>query len=94
MQVFLAPRPISADNEGMASRQLMIRAIEKAKADKMLKDKAREVACALKDALPAGYGFLLVITDDGEGSESFVSDFSRERAIQVARSVLAQLEGS
>lgn len=76
------------------TRKLLIKSIEKAKAEKMLKEKTREVATALRDSLPEGYGFLLVITDERDGSESVVTDFERERAVRMLRSVLAQLEGS
>ncbi len=72
------------------SGKLLLGAINKDLVAKMLKDKGRELAQAMREALPLNYKFLVVL-QDGEQT-AFFSDSDRADAIRALKSVLAELE--
>lgn len=74
-----------------ASKQVLLGAIGKEMAKRMLKEKGRELAGALREALPVGQRSLVVLSDGA--TTAFFSDSSREEVVAMLREVLAELEG-
>lgn len=73
------------------SGKLILGHVHKDLAAKMLKDKGRELAAALRDALPESYSFFVVL---GDGTQTaFFSDSEKDEAIRSLRAALAELEG-
>lgn len=75
-----------------SSKKLLLGTISKDLAAKMLKDKGRDLAGALREALPESYAFVVVLEHDG--AIAFFSDSDRAAAIRALRQVLRELEGS
>ncbi len=75
-----------------ATRKLLLGTITKDLAAKLLRDKGRELAAALRSALPSSYGFVVVLRGDDDAL-AFFSDSEREEAARMMRTVLAKLEG-
>lgn len=74
------------------SKTLLLGTLGRDLAAKLLKDKGRELAIALREALPESYSFLVVL-GDGE-ARAFFSDSERADVIKSLRSVLAELEAA
>lgn len=83
-EAYAAPMPVS--------NKILIGPVHKELAACMLKDKGRELAGAIRDGLPEGYEYLVVLKEND--TLAFFSDCSREQAIRSLREVLAELEGS
>lgn len=73
-----------------ASKKLLLGTIHKDLAAKMMKEKGRDLAHAIRDALPESYQYL-VLLKEGE-NVAFFTDADRDEAIRALRKTLAQLE--
>jgi hypothetical protein len=71
------------------SRQMVLGAVVRELAGKALRDRGRELALAIREALPEEYGYVLVLRSDD--SSSYFTDSTREEAIEVLEKVLADL---
>jgi hypothetical protein len=72
------------------TRKLLLGSITKDLVAKMLKDKGRELAGAIRSALPNEYGYMVILKTGG--STAFFTDGEKAEAIQTLREVLATLE--
>lgn len=73
------------------SKKILLGAINKDLAARLLKEKGRELVGAVRDALPADYEYLVVLKQGG--SLAFFTDSSREDAVRMLREVLDELGG-
>lgn len=76
----------------MATTKKIVSVGSKDEAKALLKDKGRELAAALRDAVPFGHGFMLILSSDN--GVVFFTDSPRPEAIRTIKEVLAHLEGS
>jgi hypothetical protein len=72
------------------SRKLMLGAISKELAAKYLKDRGRELAEAIRGALPEGYFYVLALRDGDD--VAYFSDSELDQAIDMLEKVLGQLK--
>lgn len=73
------------------TKKLLIGDVDRALAEKAMRDRGRELAGAIREGLPEGTRFVLVLGDDD--GESFFSDSERGVAAGMLRRVLLRLWG-
>lgn len=76
----------------MATTKRIVSVSTKEEAKELLKTKGRELAAALREAVPHGHGYMLILSS--ESGVVFFTDSPRTEAIRTMREVLAHLEGS
>ncbi len=75
-----------------ASKKLLIGTINRELASKMMKDRGRDLAGAIRDALPENYRYMVLLQEGP--NVAFFTDSERAEAIRSLRQVLQELEGS
>lgn len=75
------------------SKKILLGSIDRARAEKELKERVRDLGEAMSQAVPEGHGYFLVLVDD-RGIASFVSGMEREEAVKHLEQVLARLKGA
>lgn len=75
-----------------ASKKVLVGTIKHELASRAVKEKGRDLAQALRGALPASFGYFLLLSE-GDGV-AFFTDWDRATAIRSLRAVLQRLEAS
>lgn len=73
------------------SKKIVLAAVNRDLTARRMKDRARELAMALRDALPTSYEFVVVLKEGD--SLAFFSDSDRAGALLALREAIAELEG-
>jgi len=75
-----------------ASKRIVVGEVLREGVRLRMKGAARALASAIREALPEGYRYVLVLEQDG--SLAFASDGDRDEAAATLRRALRELEGS